>query len=281
YNTQELPGLVEKLLAELPGNRIARQLSRCALEYGCFTAQNIFYARWEGGIPVSRSCNAGCLGCISLQPAECCPSPQARIDFTPSVEEVAELGTRHLERAEEAIISFGQGCEGEPTMAGELIRDALLKIRDKTGCGTVNINTNAGNTGALKTLCRSGLDSIRVSLISAREEVYNAYHRPRGYGLADVRASIRTAVQAGVYTSLNLLVLPGLTDRAEEMEALAGLIRETGVHMVQLRNLNIDPDCLFAGLPRPKGEIAGIPGLIDALRKVPGLEVGNFSRPVR
>jgi len=281
YNTPELPGLVEGLRAALPGNRIVRQLARCALEYSCFTAQNIFYRRWEAGIPVSTSCNAACLGCISLQPAECCPSPQSRIDFTPTVDEVADLSLGHLAAAGGAIVSFGQGCEGEPALASDLIREALIRIRAKTGRGTVNMNTNAGSTGRLEELFQAGLDSIRVSLISAREEVYNLYHRPRGYTLGDVRQSIRAAGRAGVFTSLNLLVCPGLTDREEEVEALDQLIRETGVKLVQLRNLNIDPDFLFSRLPPAQGEPIGIQGLIAALQDLPGLRVGNFSRPVR
>ncbi len=281
YNTPELTGLVRGLAGELPGNRLVGHLSRCALEYGCFTAQNIFYGRWEGGIPVSRACNAGCLGCISLQPAGCCPSPQSRIDFKPTVKEVVELGLRHLEGAGGPIVSFGQGCEGEPTTEEELIRESLLVLRRKTSRGTININTNAGRTGSLESLCRSGLDSVRVSLISARQSTYDYYHRPAGFGLADVRASIKAAVRLGVFTSLNLLVSPGLTDREEEVEALVRLVEETGVGMVQLRNLNIDPDLLFSGLAPAAGGTMGIPGLIAALGAVPGLRVGSFSRPAR
>ncbi|MFZ5646394.1 MAG: radical SAM protein [Bacillota bacterium] len=281
YNTPDLPSLVEGLKGEMPANRIVRQLAGCALEYACFTAQNIFYGRWEGGIPVSTSCNARCLGCISLQPAECCPAPQSRITFTPSVNEVAELCYRHLAVSGGDIISFGQGCEGEPTMAAGLIKEALKLIRRKTLRGTINMNTNAGNTPAIETLCGAGLDSIRVSLISGREEIYNRYYRPRGYGLDDVRESLKRAGRMGVYASLNLLVYPGLTDREEESEALAALIRETGVRLVQLRNLNIDPDFLFENTPPAEGDIIGITGLISRLKTIPGLEVGNFSRPLR
>lgn len=280
YNTPELPSLVGKLQNEMPGNRIVRHLSGCALDYACFTAQNIFYGRWEGGIPVSRSCNAGCLGCISLQPAECCPAPQSRIAFTPSADEVAGVGLRHLNAGGD-IISFGQGCEGEPTLAAGLIRDALLLIRQKISRGTINMNTNAGNTPAVDMLCGSGLDSVRVSLISARKEIYDLYYRPRGYGLYDVGESLKRAGRMGVHTSLNLLAYPGLTDREEEALALEGFIKETGVKMVQIRNLNIDPDYLFENVPPAEGETLGMPELIGRLKNLPGLEVGSFSRPLR
>lgn len=281
YNSGDLPGLVRKTLELMPGNRIVRQLSICALEYGCFTAQNIFYQRWEGGIPVSPVCNARCLGCISLQSAECCPSPQSRISFNPKVEEVVELAAEHLEIAREAIISFGQGCEGEPSLAADLISEAVREIRLKTSKGTINMNTNAGNTKNLELICRSGLDSIRVSMISAREEIYNAYYRPQGYSLNDVKSSVKNAVKMGVYASLNLLVSPGLNDREEEIESLLRFIKDTGVRLVQLRNLNIDPDLLFKHMPPAEGEITGIPNLIEALQSMPGLEIGNFSRAIR
>lgn len=281
YNTADLPDLVKNKLGLYPENRILHQLAHCSLEYRCFTAQNIFYGRWEGGIPVSPLCNARCLGCISLQPADCCPSPQERIKFTPAPEEVAEVAVPHLEGGEGAMVSFGQGCEGEPALASGAVVKAIELIRSATQRGTVNMNSNGGYTAGVSDICRAGLDSVRVSLISAREETYNAYCRPRGFGLADVRRSIEAAVSCDVFTSLNLLVHPGLTDREAEVEALLALVRHTGLDMVQLRNLNIDPDFLFKNIPEGGGEILGIPALIEALKEIPGLKVGNFSRPVK
>jgi len=281
YDTRELPALVEKKVKLHPENRILRQLAHCALSYRCFTAQNIFYGRWEGGIPVSPSCNAGCLGCISKQPAECCPSPQSRIKYEPAPEEVAEIAAPHLRSGDGSIVSFGQGCEGEPALAAGTIVKAIEQIRRVTGRGTINMNSNAGYTAGVADICRAGLDAIRVTLISAREEIYNAYHRPCGFSLSDVRNSIRIAASSGVYTSLNLLVFPGLTDREGEVEALLEMVRDTGVNMIQLRNLNIDPDFLFQYLPAAGGEMLGIPAMIEALQEVPGLIVGSYSRPVR
>ncbi|HYH02254.1 MAG TPA: radical SAM protein, partial [Bacillota bacterium] len=144
YNTADLPRLIDEVEKEVPQNRIVQQLAHCAREYHCLTAQNIFYRRWEAGIPVSPQCNANCLGCISLQAAECCPSPQSRINFRPEVGEVVELAVRHLQTAPEAIISFGQGCEGEPSLQSELIAAAIREIRAQTDRGTINMNSNAG-----------------------------------------------------------------------------------------------------------------------------------------
>ncbi|HBC91696.1 MAG TPA: radical SAM protein [Pelotomaculum sp.] len=280
YDGEELPFKVEQKQKEYPANRIIRQLAYCALHYHCFTAQNIFYGRWEGGIPVSPKCNANCLGCISLQPAECCPSPQSRINFNPTPREVAEVAIPHLEPGNGAIVSFGQGCEGEPALASSIIAEAIGMIRAETGAGTINMNTNGGHSTGIAEICQAGLDAIRISLISARPETYNAYYRPAGFGLAEVRNSIAKAVSGGVQTSLNLLVFPGLTDREEEEAALIELIRDTGVNMVQLRNLNIDPNLLRRHVPLSSGSTRGVPELVHALRELPGLTVGSYSHPV-
>lgn len=282
YSTPELEPLVRTALSDMRNNRIIRQLAQCAVQYRCFTAQNIFYQRWEGGIPVSPACNARCLGCISLQPAECCPSPQSRIDFKPTVEEIVEVALPHLDSAPEGIISFGQGCEGEPSLAADTVAEAILHMRRKTKHGTVNMNTNAGNTEGIKRICRAGIDSLRVSTVSARRATYSSYYLPRDYLWQDVCESIACARSENVYVSLNLLTFPGLTDIPEETAALVKFIKEYDVNMVQIRNLNIDPDYLAAKVPLGGENALGIQRLVEILQtEIPGLEMGNYTRPRR
>ena len=279
YNSEDLNILVRERLESAPKNRLLRHLAHCALDYSCYTAQNIFYARWEGGLPISPTCNARCLGCISLQPAECCPSPQSRLDFSPTLDEGAEVAMHHLRHAPEGIISFGQGCEGEPALAAEKIAAVIKKVRREIDAGTINMNSNAGYTRGIEQICDSGLDSLRVSIISAREDVYNAYYRPRDYRLADVARSIRTARERGVYVSLNLLVMPGLNDLDTELQALKKFIKQNDVNQVQLRNLNIDPEYFWSHISAA-GEILGIARFVGGLKKIQGLAVGNFTKPV-
>lgn len=278
YNTPDLEEKIIKKMNAFPENRIVRQLAKCAREYQCFTAQNLFYERWEAGIPVSPRCNARCLGCISEQPAECCPSPQGRISFVPTMKEIVEIGALHLQGAPEGIISFGQGCEGEPSLQYERIAPAIKAMREQTDQGIINMNSNAGNRDAIETICLAGLDSIRVSLNSAIPDHYHAYYRPRNYKFADVVQSIKAAKAQGVFVSLNVLVFPGISDREEECMALMKLIEETKVDMVQLRNLNIDPGVYVKLFPRPLGKVWGMVEMIHALKKsLPELKVGNFS----
>ena len=308
YNGPDLAELVERMCNKYPENRIVRQLAGCALDYGCFTAQNVFYQRNEGGIPVSPICNARCLGCISLQPSECCPSPQERINFVPTVDEVVEVITEHLINAEDPIISFGQGCEGEPSIQHKVISESIRRAREVTPRGTVNINTNAGFTEAIKEICDAGIDSMRVSLLSARKDYYNAYHRPVGYTLENVEESIRYARDKGVFVSLNYLAFPGFSDQEREVYALADFIERTGINMIQFRNLNIDPEVFIDEIMKgtkevfcgeeddsisderledeasfePEDTVVGMVEMIDYLRDCfPDLRIGNFSVQVK
>jgi len=280
YNTTDLPALIERMAQQYPQNRILKQLSKCALEYHCLTAQNIFYRRWEAGIPVSPSCNADCLGCISKQPAECCPAPQSRIDFIPEEREIVELAVAHLEEAPDGIVSFGQGCEGEPSLQKDLLIKAILAIRGKTAKGTININSNAGFTEAIKALTDSGLDSIRVSLFSAVPEHYSWYHRPQGYTPANVRESLQYVSANNLQVALNLLFFPGFSNQAVETAALKELIAAAGIHQIQLRNLNIDPEKMGSVINDNDDEPPTIIDWIDDLRRdFPKLQIGSYTKP--
>ncbi|EGO64137.1 radical SAM protein [Acetonema longum] len=277
YNSPDLAQKVKAVEKELPDNRIVRQLARCSLTWHCCTAQNLFYRRWEAGIPASPVCNANCFGCISLQPAECCPSPQNRIDFSPTSEEIAAVAAYHLTYAPEPIISFGQGCEGEPSLAYAQIAPAIRTVREKTGRGIININTNAGFTEGIRAIVDAGLDSMRVSIISAIPATYQAYYRS-SYSLDDVKQSIAYAQGKGVSISLNMLLFPGLNDRPEELAAWRDFLRETSVPMIQLRNLNLDPDAFLSIMPQSVAKAVGISRFVRQLQDwVPGLTIGSFS----
>jgi pyruvate-formate lyase-activating enzyme len=282
FDARRLERLVRERLAEEPENRALAQHAHCALDYQCPTASNLFFGRWEGAVAVSPGCNARCVGCISKQDEDDLISPQDRLTFIPTLDEVVSVGVAHLERAEDAIYSFGQGCEGEPLLQGRLIERAIRAIRERTPRGVLNINTNGSNPRVLQRLYDAGLDCIRVSTISARRATYDAYYRPLGYTFEHVKEALRRARDAGVYSSINLLCFPGLTDAEDEVEALLAFLRETGVRLVQLRNLTIDPDVLLPRIPAPQGAPMGMRAFVETLRReAPEVEVGNFSRPVK
>ena len=280
YNGKELKKLVRRTMKELPHNRIVEQVGNCSLNYHCLTAQNLFYRRWECGVPTSPVCNANCLGCISLQSSECCPSPQERITFSPTAEEIAEVGIYHLSIAPDGIISFGQGCEGEPSLAADRIAEGIRKIRAVTQRGQINMNSNAGFPAGMRKIVDAGLDSLRVSIISARDESYDAYYRA-SYPLDNVKESLRYALDHGVYVSLNLLHFPGFTDRVEELTAWQEFFRVLPVQMIQMRNLNIDPTIFLQTMPQAEGANVGTRAFMEALHaEFPQLVIGSFSHYV-
>ncbi|HEV2583499.1 MAG TPA: radical SAM protein [Ktedonobacteraceae bacterium] len=284
FPKRDLARLVREKQSAFPTNRVVAQHAHCALDYACPTASNLFFGRWEMAIAVSPGCNARCVGCISKQEEEDLISPQDRLTFIPTIGEIVEVAVPHLEQAEEAIVSFGQGCEGEPLLQYRRIEQAIREIRARTGRGVININTNASNPRWLQRLYDAGLDTLRASTISGHDETYTAYYRPIGYRFEDVKESLKRARDAGVYSSINLLCFPGMIDREREVEALIAFIKETGLRLIQLRNLNIDPEVLLPRMPalESMGRAVGMRALIELLRKeAPEVEIGNFSRPVQ
>ncbi len=278
YDDRQLDPLVRKLVAEFPDNRLLVQLARCAVDYHCFAAKNLFFRRWEAPIPTSPACNSRCLGCISLQPSDCCPSNQERIGFVPTPEEIVELMLPHLNEAPEPIVSYGQGCEGDPILQADTIAEATRRLKAATSRGTVNFNSNGSFPDRIALLCDAGMDSMRFSMNSVQEEFYNRYYRPVGYTFSAVKESVRLAKERGLFTMINYLVSPGLTDREDEVEALLRFIGETGVDMIQMRNLSIDPD-FYNKRMGVTGKGMGMYRMLERVKKeFPRIQYGYFNR---
>jgi len=273
---------VRALRKHMPENRLRLHLETCALTNGCPAGKNFFLGRYEAPLPTAVTCNARCLGCLSLQTGSGISCTQARIAFTPSAEEIAEVALFHIGRVKKAVVSFGQGCEGEPLSSARVIEPAIRLIRSKTGRGTINLNTNASLPEAVGRLCDAGLDSIRVSLNSVRPECYEAYFRPRGYAFEDVLRSIDTALGKGKFVSINYLNSPGFTDTPEEADALLTFMEDHPIHMIQWRNLNYDPIRYWKAMDAaaPLGEPIGMAALIQGVRDAcPELKFGYFNPP--
>jgi len=278
-------GLIEKNIGDFtklfPKNRLVPHLANCATVNACANAKNFFLGRFEAPIPSSPVCNAQCQGCISLQPeSREFPSNQQRIKFVPTPEEIAELALYHMSKVEDPIVSFGQGCEGEPSLSGDVIEKAIRLIRRQTSKGSINMNSNASRPAVMGKLFDAGLNSVRVSLNSVREPYYSRYYQPRGYSLETVIESIAAAKSRGGFVSLNYMSMPGFTDSRAEYEALEEFIPRHRVDMIQWRNLNYDPLHYFRDLKilGENQELLGMSVVMRSLReKFPKLMMGYFN----
>jgi molybdenum cofactor biosynthesis enzyme MoaA len=278
FDDRKLDPLVRTRLSDSPENRLLAQLSRCALDYHCFAAKNLFFKRWEAPLPTSPTCNSRCIGCISLQESDCCPASQERLTFVPTIKELCEVAVPHLQEAENAIVSFGQGCEGDPILQADVIAASVREMRCQTERGTINFNSNASIPTAIDKLAEAGVESIRVSMNSAQKSLYNAYYRPRGYKFEDVLESLKRARSAGMYTMLNYLVFPGVSDRQDEIDALASLIDDVGIDMIQMRNLSLDPTMYLEALQIDGQGIGMLEMLKTHKARFPKLQYGYFNR---
>ncbi len=284
YKEPEINMGIEQAFKKYPHNRLIKHLAHnCAHRYECPAARNYFMGRWECPVPTSPACNSNCVGCISFQPeTEEIVSSHDRLDFKPSAAEIVEFSVDHLETAPFPIISFGQGCEGEPLLMWETIRDAIIQIRKFTDKGSININTNGSKPDAVEALCKAGLNSIRVSTNSLQKKLYDPYYLPNNYSFEDIIESLRIVNQYGGWTSINYFVFPGITDSESEYEALRKTIRDTGLKMIQWRNFNIDPDWYFEKVNLSDlGEAMGVKQLMKSIKQeFPHIKYGYFNPPI-
>ncbi len=273
---------VRQLRNTLPGNRLRAHLEKCALTYGCPAGKNFFLGRYEAPLPASGSCNARCLGCISLQSDSGIACSQERIAFTPTPDEIADVALTHINRVKRAVVSFGQGCEGDPLMVADTLVRAIRKIRAATDQGTINMNTNGSRPEKLEMLLDAGLDSLRISMNSVRRDCYEAYFRPKGYGYEEVVAGIDLALKRNTHVAINYLNCPGFTDTDQESDALVTFIKDHPVDMIQWRNLNFDPLRYLQtmNLVAKHGIPIGVKALVAKInRRHPRLRHGYFNPP--
>lgn len=261
------PDLAARITAtqrDHPSSRVLRQLARCAKDYRCRAAANAFLGRHDCALPVAAPRNERPPEVLVLHD-DADASPTEPAAFRPTPEELADAASRHLEGGG-TVVAFGRACEGEPLLAVRVVEQAIVAIRERTRLGSIHLETNGSSPVALRRLCDAGLDSIAVRVVSARAETYEAIHRPEGFRFADVRASIAHAIAGKVSVALRVLALPGLTDRARELDALVGLagdLPEGGA--LVLCDLSADPQRALRIAPSAELPV-GMSRMLDRLR---------------
>ena len=282
FDQREIARRARALKARHRANRLWQHLLGCALCSGCPAARNLVHGPL-GGAAADLAVLQRALPRLPLPPARRLLLPgDPGADHVHADGRRDPRGRRAAPRGRpRAVASFGQGCEGEPLLVAPLIEEAVRAIRARTARGTLNLNTNASRPAALGRILDAGLDSVRVSLNSARPELYRAYARPQGYGFEDVVESMRAVRRRGKFLSINYFVFPGVTDDPAEWAAFRRLLREVRPDLIQWRNLNLDPAWYWeTAQPFTGGAPLGVAAILARVRReFPAIRFGYFNPP--
>ena len=259
----ELATRITERLRNEPSNRLLRQLVRCAREYECQAARNAFLGRGECALPLGAPSNDHPGPSVALRRRdERAPIEPTAMPATAA--EAAAVANAHF-RAGGTSVSFGQACEGDPLLLVRTIADAAALITRPGGTEIV-LRTNGSSAAALARAADAGIDRVVVALTSAHGPTYERVHGPIGHRWTDVRASLRDAAGRKLALTIELLTLPGLTDREAEARELVALLGElpAGTALLPV-DLAADPYALLARLPKD-GDTIGIAALLERLR---------------
>lgn len=252
----------DRLGAE-PTNRLLRQLARCAREYGCAAARNAFTGEAGCALPLGAPANDAAAPVVALRRSSE-RAPLSPVAFRASAADVAAVAIAHLGSGGTEV-TFGRACEGEPLDALRTLIDAVSLMRAATSAGEIVVRTSGASASALARAAAAGVDRAIVRLASADPVTYERVHRPNRFRWNDVRATLRDATSRSLALTVELLALPGLTDRARESDALLALLGELprGTAL-RITDLASDPYALLAQLPRdPSG--VGIGRLLERI----------------
>ena len=252
----------DRLRAE-PANRLLRQLARCARDYGCPAARNAFTGGGECALPLGGPANDDAAPMVALRRGHE-RAPLDPVTFQATAADAAAVATAHFASGGTAV-TFGRACEGEPLGALRTLIDAVTLVRAGTPSGEIVVRTSGSSASALARAAAAGVDRAVVRFASADPVTYEQVHRPSGYRWSDVRATLRDAAAHELALTLELQILPGLTDRGRETDALLSLLGELprGTAL-RLTDLASDPYALLAQLP-PDPSGTGIPGLLERI----------------
>jgi hypothetical protein len=254
--------ITRRLRAE-PSNKLLRQLARCAREYRCPSARNAFLGTGECALPLGAPANDEAAPLVALRRhAE--RAPLDPVAFRVPAADAAAVAVAHL-TAGGTSVSFGHACEGEPLDVVREVVDVTARIRAEISTGEIVLRTSGAPAVALGRAAEAGVGRVVVRLASADGPTYERVHRPTGFRWTDVRAALREAGARQVAITVELLSLPGLTDRETEVAALVALLGELqpGTE-VRLADLAADPYALLARVPG--GATIGIAAMLDRLR---------------
>jgi hypothetical protein len=268
--TSDPAGSIQAALRSWPGNDLVRQLVRCAREHECLAARAALAGGPELPVPVGAlTAEAPSLPLSLRSGYPGAPTEQAALH--PTAIEILPLITPLVTR-----ISFGRACDGDPLLAIRPMEEAVTLVRARHPDLEIHLETTGCSTAALRRLIDAGVNRVTIRFAAAMPDMYRALHRPVAHEWSDVRASIALAAERARLT-LALLLLPGVSDRPAESDAIAGLVGDLPGGSLELRDLGADPLRTLSGLPRAKPR--GMRSLIDRLIEADHFELTAAAAP--
>lgn len=253
---QEGASAIQEALRSRPGNDLVRQLVRCAREHQCLAASAALAGGAELPVPIGALTAEQPRLPIALRSGyPGAPTEQAALH--PTADEILQLVTPKVTR-----VAFGRACDGDPLLALRPMEEAVSRLHARHPGVEIHVETTGCSTTTLRRLIDAGVTSVTIRFASAMPDTYRALHGPVAHEWTDVRSSIALAAERARLT-LAVLVLPGLTDRPAESDAIVGLVGDLPGGALELRDLGADPRRTLAGLPR--GKPRGVRSLIDRL----------------
>jgi hypothetical protein len=259
----DVAAAINRRLGAEPSNKLLRQLARCAREYRCAAARNAFLRQGECALPVGAPANDEAAPIVALRRREE-RAPLEPVAFKVPPEDAAAVAVAHLSGGGTSV-SFGHACEGEPLEVVRDVVEVIARIRGAVSAGEIVLRTSGASSAALGRAAEAGIDRVVVRLASADGGTYERVHRPAGFRWNDVRAALREAGARRLALTVELLSLPGLTDRETEVAALLTLLGELRPGSeLRLADLAADPYAVLARVPG--GATIGIAAMLDRLR---------------
>ena len=171
-------------------------------------------------ISLTEKCNFRCLYCMPEEGVQLTPK-----DNLPTLEErkrlmdiFARLGVTKL-----------RFTGGEPTVSNQLLPlvqygQALRSPSGEPIIGSIGVSTNGLMLRyQLPKLVAAGVKSVNISLDSLKEDKFAKLTRRDGSSMRKVLASVKAAVDAGVHTKINCVLMAGIND--DELAAFVELTR--------------------------------------------------------
>ncbi len=157
----------------------------------------------------TAGCNLGCDSCINWRVSQTGNTDEERL-VPPAavVEQACELGVRTI------ALSYT-----EPTVFFEYAEEIALRAR-RAGLAVV-AKSNGLMTPPVLERMAGWLDAVNIDLKGWREE---PHRRLVGGPLAPVLDNLRRARRLGLWLEVSTLLVPGLADAAEDLEAIAGFL---------------------------------------------------------